>query len=375
MRSIRSRTQEVFDPWRILAALVWAVPLALLLFERSPWAIVPAAAMGWQIAKAIRASLATWDRAGAVPLFLALTAAVSLQSGALTGVLGWPIASAAWFGVGSMLVALSSSQIRTALVGKKGSSRPAARAAVLALMFTLAGLVPYLLGGGGDSEAAGRGPGNEPQKSSAKEPGHLGGSFRGVILLTEPLDHTIVPPPPDVKREASRAKPANPFSIPFFGVYWMFRFPQREPPPGSYVTRGSPLKSVFRTPDRFPLTEEARQNFGAPIQLNCCRTIQIAVTNVDPLWRYLSLELVLRDTALPGKPAVSLGEQMVGTGPDWMRDEHAGPVEAVLSYDVPAGAKIREFDEATIRFRLRGPVSGASSKVEIERFVFVPRGF
>jgi hypothetical protein len=337
--------------------------------------MVASAAMGWQIAKAIRGSVAAWDRAGGFSLPLAMVAAVSLQAGAVTGLLGWPIASAAWFGIGSAFVALPSNRFLTGVARQQGVSRPAARAAVLALMFTLAGLVPYLLGGGGDSEAAGRGPGNEPQRDSPKEPGRLGGTFRGVILLTEPVDQTVVPPPPDVKREAARMKPANPFSIPFFGVYWMFRFPEREPPPGSYVTRGSPLKSVFRTPDRFALTEEARQHFGSPMELSCCRTIQIAVRNADPLWRYMGLELVLRDTASPGKPEVSLGEQMVGIGPDWMKDEHAGPVETVLNFEVPRDARIREFDEATIRFRVRGPVSGASAKLEIERFTFIPRGF
>jgi hypothetical protein len=199
----------------------------------------------------------------------------------------------------------------------------------------------------------------------------VGGMYRGVILVPEPGPHKIVAPPPAALRhEASTAKRRDPFSIPFFGVYWVFRFPFSEPPPGSFVTRGSPLKAVFRTSDRFPLSEEARQNFGTPIELSCCRQIQLAVRSADLHSRFIMLELVLRDTSVPA--SLSLGQRVLVQDADWRPDPRAPPVEELLSFEVPRGAKIDKFDEATIRFHPRYPFAAASAKVAIDRFVFVP---
>jgi hypothetical protein len=130
---------------------------------------------------------------------------------------------------------------------------------------------------------------------------------------------------------------------------------------------------VFRSSDRFPLSEEARQNFGAPIDLSCCSKIQLAIRSSDPHSRFIALELIVADTAETGKPSVTLGQGAVITAKDWQPE--ALPVEILMSFDVPRSLKLRQFDEAIIRFHPRYPFATASAKVSIDRFVFVPRGF
>jgi hypothetical protein len=245
----------------------------------------------------------------------------------------------------------------------------------LAILFTLAGLMQYV-GGGAGGEVAESGRSARMRDPASKPVALLHGTYKGVILLPEPAPHPVlVPPKPRVKRDLFAEKRTEPVSIPFFGVYWMFRWPQSLPPPDSYVVKGSPLTSVFRSSDRFPLSEEARQNFGTPIDLSCCSKIQLAIRSADVHSRFITLELILRDTTVAGGPSQTLGLQTVGSVFEGGVGEHAAPVETMLSFEVPRGSKIREFDEATIRFQVRGPFATASARVAIDRFVFVPRGF
>jgi hypothetical protein len=155
-------------------------------------------------------------------------------------------------------------------------------------------------------------------------------------------------------------------------VYWLFRWPQTQPPPGSYVTRGSPLDSVFRSSDHFALSMEAHQNFGTLIDLSCCSRIQLAIRSADPNSGYISLELVLTNTTLPGRPSVSLGKATIASALDLRPDEPASPVQGILNFDVPRFPAIGEFDEATILFHRT--IRTASARVAIDGFIFVPRG-
>ena len=148
----------------------------------------------------------------------------------------------------------------------------------------------------------------------------------------------------------------------------MFRWPYTQPPPNSYVARRSPLKSGFRTTDGAPLYMEAHQNFGRLIDLKCCSSIQLAIKSVD---ESTTFSLILTNTTLPGSATLFLGvREVISTA----QEQAAGPAlakERVVSFDVPPTPAIREFDEATIVFNRS--FARASAKVEIERFIFVPR--
>jgi hypothetical protein len=104
------------------------------------------------------------------------------------------------------------------------------------------------------------------------------------------------------------------------------------------------------------------------MDLGCCSRLQVAVRSTDS---YATLDLLVTNTTLPGKPSLSLGRATIGSRLELAR-ENAAPQPVVLDFDVPGWPAIRKFDEVTIVFNR--PFARASAKVEIERFVFVPRG-
>lgn len=119
---------------------------------------------------------------------------------------------------------------------------------------------------------------------------------------------------------------------------------------------------------------EAKQNFGRSIDLNCCREIQIAVTNADTYRWTVSMELILVDSTLPGKPSQSLGIAAVKSTPEWtVYGERLQAQQEILRFAIPATPSIRSFDEVTVRYRLESPRTDTAAKVAIEKFVLVPR--
>jgi hypothetical protein len=95
------------------------------------------------------------------------------------------------------------------------------------------------------------------------------GKYRGVILWAEakPPVALIVPRPASGRRTN---RSTQPLSIPFDGVYWFFKFPDRQPPKDSYSLRGSPSETAFRSSDSVPLEMEGRQNFVNLLEVSCC---------------------------------------------------------------------------------------------------------
>ncbi len=363
---------------RFVAATVWLPPLALFISQGSIWAGLAAVAFGWHITRSrhflertpdepdvqapaseLFQTFRAVDSLRRVPSRDALCSAVCVQNGALIGLLGQPMVCAAFLGAGSVAAARAVNKQRAFDSRSSGSLAPMRRALAplaFAILFTLAGLMPYLRGGGG-------GGGSQVAEAGSSDPtGFLNGTYKGVILLPEPAPHAVlVAPLPFLRHDLFTERRSNPLSVPFFGAYWLFRWPQSRPPPDSYVIRGSPLKSVFRSSDRIPLSMEAHQNFGTLIDLSCCSQIQIAISSAELDFRSIALELILTNTTLPGRPSQSLGSVMIT------------PSQAILSFDVPGlFSRLSRFDEATILFH-RG-IRLESARVAIDRFIFVPRG-
>src|SRR5262249_17537279 len=112
------------------------------------------------------------------------------------------------------------------------------------------------------------------------------------------------------------------------------------------------------TSDRMQLNMEARQNLGRLVDLSCCREIQVAVKSAE---QRATLDLFLINTTVMRKPSVLLGRAQIQGG--------RVPVEKAYSFPVPTQAG--QFDE--IRIVFNRVFATASAKVEIERFVLVPR--
>lgn len=246
----------------------------------------------------------------------------------------------------------------------------------LALLLTLVGLSRYLILSDGGTEGVTRANGNGVASHRRAEPVaslDAGGDYSGVILLPEPQPVvTLVPPLPAMNNSLFNKQRRAPLSIPFYGVYWFFRPPYRQPPRNSVTARGTPATKSFRSLGRIPLSMEAHQNLGKLIDLSCCSSIQVAIRNADPYPRTIAIELVLVNTSLPGKPFFSLGSQMVESSP-LLRSEGAQAASEVLTFQVPP-RHIQQFDEITIRFQPSRAREDRSARVAIERFILVPSG-
>ena len=365
---------------RLLAAIVWLPPLALFISHKSVWAGVASVMAAWFTAKlfarpatesndlptvALFRTFSAMDTLPRVPSPQALGAAACVALGIRMAVIGSSAASALMLAIGSTLVAWSANKFRLipgtgGYTARSGNRMPLLF--VFSILFTLAGFLEGVLGAG----SAGEG---EHHRKNTSFVSPIGGEYGGVILLTEAPPHPlVVVPRPSIKPGLSKDEPDNPMSVPFTGVYWMFRWPYTQPPPNSYVSRRSPLKSGFRTTDGAPLFMEAHQNFGRLIDLKCCSLIQLAFKSVD---ESTTLTLILTNTTLAASPALSLGQRAVISTLEELRGGPASAKERVVSFDVPPNPPIRVFDEATIVFNRS--FARASAKVEIERFIFVPR--
>jgi hypothetical protein len=167
---------------------------------------------------------------------------------------------------------------------------------------------------------------------------------------------------------------AKPLIIPFNGVYWFFKAPDLDPPVTSRQTHGSPELLDIHSTDRRPLSMEAHEHFGSMIDLDCCSRIQIAIRNADLYSETVSLELVLINSSLPGKPSQSLGTIVVKSTRSWKLYEKASPTGEILTFPIPTNHSIRRFDEVMIVFRLAAFRADDGAKIAIDHFVLVPRG-
>jgi len=204
-----------------------------------------------------------------------------------------------------------------------------------------------------------------------------GESYPGMILRPPTDDRTLIVPP-RARRTVFEVKPNaqsdDPVSIPFYGAYWFFRASDGTLPADSIESRGDPASLSFKTTDFSPIAMEARQSFGTLIDLSCCRSLELIVSNGDRRPGTVSVELILTNTRLPGKPQQSLGICPVVSSLHWSPAADRPPVTETLTFRIPPHAAISSFDEATIRFQMGFGRERWSAKVAVVKFRLVPRG-
>jgi hypothetical protein len=395
---------------RTMVAAVWFAPLAVFLAETSTWALAASTALVASVTLLISRRVTSAglhapaelhsnelfhlppEPALIARMLPALCASVSVQTGAMAAAMGYPLPAAALSGVGTAVITW-----RSGRVADRQAARPTRRAALviaLATILTCGGLTRYLAVKRGSGGSHGSSDNNfasatdsvlrsifaskaSPAKAST---GHgnaaaiVGSVYQGIILLPEARPFTmIVPPLPALHSGLPTLSRVNPLSIPFFGAYWLFKAPDTSPPSNSIHARGSPAEHTFTSTDHAPLFMEAHQDFGVLLDLSCCRAVQIAVNNADRYIGTVSLELILINSRLPGSPAQSLGSQKLESTPHWRPDDDGRSFSETLTFAIPAGPTIREFDQATVRFQLATLRADTAAKTAIERFLFVPR--
>lgn len=258
----------------------------------------------------------------------------------------------------------------------------------LAVIFTAAGLMQFMPGErrrnesladrllyfvfhGDDAKVAEKQTGHPPEAQMVFAAGS--GNASGVIVWpeSEPRPVMLAPVLPTTTPRLPSLQPADAWSVRFSGEYWFFKPPDERPPERSYKLIGSPLKLALRSADEYQLLMEAHQLFASPVELKCCRQIQVVISNADRHPRTVTVELLVGNHKLPASAAMSLGRAMV-TSTQAGDSADPPPVDEVLTFDIPPSAAIREFDEMTIRFHLQYLRSGQSARIAIERLVLVP---
>jgi hypothetical protein len=408
---------------------VWLAPLALFIRENSELAMAVAAVLVATISRSLCWIRDTSGQAEAInlsalgsaqgrfaiaesaPCFWRQTrsaaAALCAQTGALVGFAGYPVTSALLWGVSSGV--WTSSFLRDAPPDQlfRTSSRSASRilsVVALAILLTALGLLPYLrhtivMGGFGvlaknhsrlgssqrnkrglrssenGSESAGRRAQQSGEKPLEDSTAVDEDSSSGVILWPKKQAYTklVSPVPAALNASSTRNRRANPLVIPFNGVYWFFKAPELQPPKTSRQAQGSPEIMEIHSTDRSPLFMEAHESLGSLLDLDCCNKIQIVIRNADRYQGTVSLELILINGSLPGRPQQSLGSGVVNSTRAWKLYEDQPFTSETLNYAIPGNLAIHRFDEIRIVFRLDAFRADDAAKVAIERLVLVPR--
>jgi len=413
---------------RTATAAVWFAPLGIFLSESSMWAIAAAGVLAASVTRRLRSyhdampggsepedldELPSDEVFHLLPSpalrrlpFSALCASATAQAGGVAGLAGYALPGAALLSVSTAVVAWSSGATRG--WGQQRSTslaRSAFRVTLILLLattFTATSLTRYLevkrgFGSGSAQhsrnkiiktasslfDALFRAPESRPSRDNLKHTSEprgdstaivIGSVHPGVILWPEIRARSmVVPPLPAMGRGLFATTRANPLSIPFFGVYWLFKAPDNRPPDDSFRARGNPAAHTFFTTDHMPMLMEANQNLGTLIDLSCCSKIQIAISNADPYPGSVSLELILVNTTLPSRPSQSLGSVEVKSIPRWKPFDDGVPLPETLTFAVPATSSLRKLDEVKIRFHLDTVRAETAARIAIERFLFVPR--
>ena len=400
----------------IASAAVWLAPLAVFTAKSSAWTTVVIAVLVAGLTRALALhkpdALEAPAAAGPIELFQvpaapslfqqllpSLCASVSFQSGGVAALTGHLLPATTLSGIGASVVTWRYHSAASRGDAQSPSREPGFHAVLMIELATLvvaAALMWNLHFHYGFGNGTGRDSPEQAAQSEAMSKlllqGHrtklentlqqhagagaavnVGTIHRGIILWPETQPNTVLVFPMPAMHGSLPAPRVNPFSIPFFGVYWLYKAPDVRPPPDSFQARGNPAEHTFTTTDHEPLFMEARQDFGTLISLACCSQIQIGISNADPYIGTVSLELILVNSRLKGSPSQSLGIARVESVPPWAARAGGSPFPEVVTFTVPSASAIREFDEAVIRFKLDALRADTAAKTAVDRFLFVPR--
>ena len=377
--------------WGAWIAVVWLPLVALLTYERSEWvaAIVPLAAVFLTLFVVSRRrdeeeeQLAHFEEREPVHAVLwmdesprlwrvllpSLLIAVAVDGGAALYAANHAWMAGVLFAVAAAYFAdrlLSRTAARVKV--REGSvRRGAAGNSVAVWMLTVVALLPFLAGMG----AAMRGVLGMPAVQAAH---HVANAvhramrgYSGIILTRPRMPHQIVTPVLTANRESFTKQNKT---IRFDGQYWYYQWPDSRPGPDAPVVQGDPAKSRIKSTDNYPIVMEAHQRLAQPTDANCCRALQLNVTNAEAVPGRITLDVWLRDAS--GKPGSTLllGSKVLASSTVSPMPLHRAPVEETVVFEIPRGAKNRKFDEITVKVRPESSRSPGAPEVAIESFAF-----
>ena len=191
--------------------------------------------------------------------------------------------------------------------------------------------------------------------------------YQTIVLWPLKKPEKVIPSPP-VHIDPLSPGTGKAWIIPFYGPYWYFKVPGDTPGPNAQTTHADPLKAKIVSTDRFPLLMDAHQYLARPIDLTCCREIQVVFRN-DATLGALAVALSLTDSQK--KRSQSLGVKLVAPT---QRPSTGSliPTEETLIFSFPKSAAITKFDAITVTLVSTPTHSTAGRKVAIEKFIMIP---
>jgi hypothetical protein len=245
---------------------------------------------------------------------------------------------------------------------------------LLAISITMTVLMAGLSGGfGGGGVAAGHGAsGGETARTKEPTRTAVDHGYKGIILWPAPKKKEIVAPAP-MSLSLQAGMNRKPVVIPFDGPYWYFQPPHRWPGRNPHEDHGEPTGVNIRSTGLSPLIMEAHQSLGSPIDLACCRELEMDIRNGDNLPGNIVLAVILTDSRAHGQPSLTLSGQKVVSSEAGHFFIKSSPVEEKLHFPIPPQPKIKKFDEITVLFFPPADRAIIGVKIAIEQFVLRPR--
>jgi len=116
---------------------------------------------------------------------------------------------------------------------------------------------------------------------------------------------------------------------------------------------------------------EAHQHLSGPIDLDCCREMQIVFRN-DVSFGAFAVGISFTDSHSQGKLSQNLGVKYVTSSPADQPQGKTSSVEETLIFPFPKPGSIKKFDEITVTLLPGAEHLTAGRKVAVERFVMIP---
>jgi hypothetical protein len=297
--------------------------------------------------------------------------AACLQGALMAAVAEWFFFAAILLSVSLFLLVWQWSAFDSAATGRFANKQSATLLYTLAFFLTAFLLIPSASGGAPGAGGTGRAPRTPPTFAHGPT-ATSNNDYIGIILWSPPVKKQALPPVPRPHSFASGAA-AKPLIIPFDGQYWYFKAPSVRPGPHAHVARGRPTDVTVRSSDFAPLLMEAHQNLNSPIDLACCREIELAITNADTRPGKISLGLILTDAISPDKPSRNLGSRPIPSSEPATIPLDRAPIHEVLRFPIPRSSTTHRFNEITVIYLPTPERARGAAKVSIQSFALIPR--
>jgi hypothetical protein len=213
-----------------------------------------------------------------------------------------------------------------------------------------------------------------PRSSGVSIPARTGiddSSYQGVILWPKAPKKVVVIPPLPHARAVTAARINKLLVIPFQGYYAYFKAPAKRPGRKAHRAHGIPTSLDIRSTDWHPLMMEAHQALAAPVDLACCREIEVAILNADNRPGRIEIAVVLNDER--NSRSLYLGTRPVESSePPGFRLSRP-PVEEALRFALPPKSAIQRFDEIEVVFMPSAERALGGVKIAIIEFRLAPR--